>query len=142
MQLKKSPRAFEWNLNTLIQIATLVGMLLGGWTIWVNSQRDIDDMKAWRAAHEQLHKEALAERQSQIARLDERLKTLEDTKIKRDGQIEALQGKTAALEQNQVATSNTLRELSNKLNDVVADSRVSREILERIEGGQNRRVPR
>ncbi len=124
---------FEINLNTIIQLVTLVGMIVGGLAIFINGQRDIDDLTSWRASHEELHKEAKAAREATIARFDERIKTLEETKIKRDSQIEALQNKTVALDQSLLSTNSILRDLSNKLNDVVTDSRVSKEILQRLE---------
>lgn len=141
MGIARAPK-LEWNLNTIIQLVTLVGMIVGGVTIWVDKSRDIEDLQSWRTGHETLHKEAKADREAAIARFDERIKTLEETKIRRDSQIEALQGKTSALDQALSNTNNTLRDLSNKLNDVVADSRVSREILQRLEASQRRGVER
>lgn len=129
------PRAarLEWNLNTLIQIGTIATMCVGLVVIWIDKSRDIEDLQVWRGGHEELHKEAKANREATIARFDERLKSLEETKIKRDSQIEALQNKTVALDQSLLSTNTILRDLSNKLNDVVTDSRVSKEILQRLE---------
>lgn len=139
MGISRAPK-LEWNLNTLIQIGTIATMCVGLIVIWIDKSRDIEDLQGWRAGHEALHKEAKADREAAIARFDERIKTLEETKIKRDSQIEALQNKTSALDQSITSTNNTLRDLSNKLNDVVADSRVSREILQRLEAAQRGRV--
>lgn len=133
-------RTLEWNLNTLIQIGTIATMCVGLVVIWIDKSRDIEDLQSWRGGHEALHKEAKADREAAIARFDERIKALEETKIRRDSQIEALQNKTSALDQSITSTNNTLRDLSNKLNDVVADSRVSREILQRLEASQRRGV--
>lgn len=129
------PRAakLEWNLNTLIQLGTIITMTLGLAGIWFDKGRDIEDLQDWKVGHEALHKEARADREAAIARFDERIKSLEETKIKRDSQIEALQNKTVALDQSLLSTNSILRDLSNKLNDVVTDSRVSKEILQRLE---------
>jgi len=38
-------RTMEWNLNTVIQLITLVGMIIGGVTIWVDKSRDIEELQ-------------------------------------------------------------------------------------------------
>lgn len=136
---KRSPNAFSWNLNTIVSLLTLASVVIGGVTIWVNLNRDIDDLKKWRTSHEELHKERLAETRAVTARFDERLKVLEDTKIKRDSQVEGITIKMTSLEQNQQNTNAVIREFSTKLNDVVGDVRVAREILQRLEAGQRGR---
>ena len=130
---KKSPDAFKWNLNTILQVITLVGMLITGVAVWVNLNRDNADMKQWRVGHEELHKERQSETRASNARFDERIKVLEDSNIKRDSQIDALTVQLTALKQNQESMNVAIREITSKLNDLVADSRVNREILQRVE---------
>lgn len=67
----------EWNLNTIIQIVTLVGMVGGGIAIWVDKSRDIEDLQGWRTNHEQLHKERLVDVKANEARNDEKFKSVE-----------------------------------------------------------------
>lgn len=129
----KSPDAFKWNLNTILQVITLVGMLITGVAVWVNLNRDNADMNQWRAGHEELHKERQSETRASNARFDERIKVLEDFNIKRDSQIDALTVQLTALKQNQESMNVAIREITSKLNDLVADSRVNREILQRVE---------
>ncbi|MGC4393696.1 hypothetical protein [Agrobacterium sp. M50-1] len=134
MQLpKKSPDAFKWNLNTILQLITLGMTLIVGVTAWVNLNRDNDDMKNWRTSHEELHKERQLETRTSNTRFDERIKVLEDSNIKRDSQIDALTVQLTALKQSQESTNLAIREITSKLNDLVADSRVNREILQRLE---------
>ena len=40
MQISRAPK-LEWNLNTIIQLFTLVGMVVGGVAIWVVSATNI-----------------------------------------------------------------------------------------------------
>jgi hypothetical protein len=48
MQLPRKAAKLEWNLNTIINLMTLIGMLAGGIYIWANTTRDIEDLKKWR----------------------------------------------------------------------------------------------
>src|SRR5690606_32188662 len=74
--ISRAPK-LEWNLNTIIQLFTLVGVVVGGVAIWVDKSRDIEDLQTWRQSHEQLHKERLVEVKTIEARADERFKSIE-----------------------------------------------------------------
>lgn len=54
MELPKRGQKPEWNLNTIIQLVTLIGMCAGGVAIWVNKGRDIEELQNWKAGHELL----------------------------------------------------------------------------------------
>lgn len=60
MQISRSPK-LEWNLNTIIQLVTLGGMVFGGIVIWVDKSRDIEELQGSRSNHHQLHKARLVE---------------------------------------------------------------------------------
>ncbi|SOC48450.1 hypothetical protein SAMN05892877_1701, partial [Rhizobium subbaraonis] len=44
MELPRRAPKLEWNLNTIIQIITLIGMCVGGVAIWVDKSRDIEEL--------------------------------------------------------------------------------------------------
>ncbi|WP_105441256.1 hypothetical protein [Neorhizobium sp. T25_13] len=58
---RRSPR-LEWNLNTILNPLTLVGILAGGGVyLGQYDARDIEDLTKSRLSHEDDHKERLAE---------------------------------------------------------------------------------
>lgn len=129
-------RTLEWNLNTVIQLITLVGMCVGGVTIWVDKSRDIEDLQAWRTDHEQLHKERLVEVKAGEARSEERFRSLEADMRKVVSQIENLAYRVTVTEQSTTSTATAIRDLQNLVSQQAGDIKVVREILQRIEAGQ------
>ncbi len=110
----------EWNLNTLLQLAQIAFVVIGGVTLWVNQTRDITDLQAWRT-------EAVAD-----------IKNLKDDVRKVDTKVEGLQYRTTSTEQ-QVANMNAaLKEIQAAVNQQTGDVRLVREILQRLEAGQKR----
>ncbi|WP_411507877.1 hypothetical protein [Brucella anthropi] len=110
----------EWNLNTLLQLAQIAFVVIGGVTLWVNQTRDITDLQAWRT-------EAVAD-----------IKNLKEDVRKVDTKVEGLQYRTTSTEQ-QVANMNAaLKEIQAAVNQQTGDVRLVREILQRLEAGQKR----
>lgn len=138
---KRGP--LEWNLNTLLQLITLFSVLVGGVTVWVNTSRDIQDLEAWRTAHEQHHRERNAEVRSIEARYDERMKKLESDLQRLQGSVEHLNFRLSA---NEAATASTTEAVKNVQDAMVrqgGDIQVIKEILQRLERamGASRPVP-
>jgi len=131
----------EWNLNTLLQVITLVTMLAGGVSIWVNASRDIEELRAWRSNHEQYHKDRLAETKGIEARNDERLKSIEGDVRKLTGVTDNLSYRITTNEQTTSSTTQTVKEIQASLAQQAGDLRVIKEILQRLEAGQKRSVP-
>lgn len=135
-------RTLEWNLNTVIQLITLVGMCVGGVTIWVDKSRDIEDLQTWRTGHEQLHKERLVEVKAGEARSEERFRSLEADTRKAVSQIENLAYRVTVTEQSTTSTATAIRDLQNLVSQQAGDIKVVREILQRIEAGQRSSIER
>jgi chromosome segregation ATPase len=131
-------RTLEWNLNTVIQLITLVGMCVGGVTIWVDKSRDIEELQTWRAGHEQYHKERLAEVKAQEARMEERFRGLESDSRKTTSQVENLSYRVTVTEQTSTSTATAIKELQSAVSQLTGDTKVVREILQRIEAAQRR----
>lgn len=117
MELPKRAQKLEWNLNTLIQIVTLLAMCIGGVTIWVNKGRDIEELQ-----------------KSQV-RSEERFRALE-TEVRK---IDNLTYRLATTEQSSNSTAAAIKDLQGLLSQQAGDLKVIKEILQRVEGGQLRR---
>lgn len=135
MQISRAPK-LEWNLNTIIQLVTLGGMIVGGVIIWVDKSRDIDDLQVWRSNHEQLHKERLVEVKSIEARTDERFKNLETDVRKLSGMADNLSYRITTNEQATSGIASTVKDIQTQLSQQSGDLREIKVILQRMEKGQ------
>lgn len=135
MELPKRAQKLEWNLNTIIQLVTLVGMCAGGVAIWVNKGRDIEELQNWKAGHELLHKERLVEVKAIEARNEERFRSLESEVRK----IDNLSYRLTVTEQSSTSTAGAIKDLQTLVSQQSGDLKVIKEILQRVEGGQLRR---
>jgi len=117
MVLPKRAQKLEWNLNTVIQVITLLMMCGGGVTIWVNKGRDIEELQKWQA------------------RSEERFRTLESEVRK----IDNLAYRVASTEQSSTSTAAAIKEVQGLISQQAGDLKVIKEILQRVEGGQLRR---
>jgi len=135
MGISRSPK-LEWNLNTLIQLVTLLGMCVGGVAIWIDKSRDIEELQTWRAGHDQYHKERLAEVKAGEGRTEERFRSLEADGRKATSMLENLSYRVTVTEQTTTSTATAIKELQNLVSQQAGDIKVVREILQRIEAGQ------
>lgn len=135
MELPKRAQKLEWNLNTIIQLVTLIGMCAGGVAIWVNKGRDIEELQNWKAGHELLHKERLVEVKAIEARNEERFRSLESEVRK----IDNLSYRLTITEQSSTSTAAAIKDLQSLVSQQSGDLKVIKEILQRVEGGQLRR---
>lgn len=135
MELPRRAQKLEWNLNTIIQLVTLIGMCAGGVAIWVNKGRDIEELQNWKAGHELLHKERLVEVKAIEARNEERFRSLESEVRK----IDNLSYRLTVTEQTSSSTAGAIKDLQGLLSQQAGDLKVIKEILQRVEGGQLRR---
>ena len=132
MQITRSPK-MEWNLNTLIQLVTLVGMVVGGVVIWVDKSRDIEDLQGWRVNHEQLHKERLADVKANEARTDEKFKSVEADVRKLTGLTDNLNFRLTTNENATTGIAQTVKDIQQSLSQQSGDLREIKVILERME---------
>lgn len=136
MQFPKRDRDFKWNLNTVIQLITLSVMLIGGVTVWVNTQRDVDDLISWRIGHENYHKERLAELKAGDARSEERIRGIEADVRKLTSQSENMTYRLTVVEQSSANVTQSIKELQAQMSQSSGDIKVIKEILQRIEAAQ------
>jgi hypothetical protein len=123
----------EWNLNTLIQLVTLVGMIVGGVVIWVDKSRDIEDLQVWRVNHEQLHKERLVDVKANEARNDEKFKSIEADVRKLNGLTDNLSFRLTTNENATTGIAQTVKDIQQSLSQQSGDLREIKVILERME---------
>lgn len=130
--ISRAPK-MEWNLNTIIQLFTLAGMIGGGLAIWVDKSRDIEELQGWRANHEQLHKERLVEVKSIEARADERFKNLEADVRRLSGKADNLDYRMTSSEQAVSGMASTVKDIQAQLSQQSGDLREIKVILQRME---------
>lgn len=118
MQLPKRAPRFEWNLNTVIQIITLVTMAGGGVALWVNRSRDVDELQSWKLS-QTAHSEVLE------ARVD-----------KVEAQVNNHEYRINNGEQLNANTVSSIKDVQSTLNEQSGELKVVREILQRIEAAQ------
>ncbi|KQU79317.1 hypothetical protein ASD00_36280 [Ensifer sp. Root31] len=126
MELPKRAQRLEWNLNTIIQLVTLVCMFAGGVAIWVEKSRDIEELQNWHAGHELLHKERLVEVKAVEARNEERFRSLEADVRK----IENLTYRVTIMEQFSGSTTTAIKDLQSLVSQQSGGLKVMREILQ------------
>jgi len=135
MQISRAPK-LEWNLNTIIQLVTLGGMIVGGVVIWVDKSRDIEELQVWRANHEQLHKERLVEVKSIEARNDERFKGIEADVRRLSAKSENLDYRLTSSEQAVGSVVQTIKDIQQAVSAQSGDLREIKVIVQRMEKGQ------
>ncbi len=113
------------NLNTVLQLITLASVIYGGIYIWVNTSRDIDDLKSWRM-----------DVKSVEARNEDRFKSIETDARKTSAAHDALQFRVSSVEQQASGLSQSLKEIQFAVNAQSGDLRVIKEILQRLEAVQ------
>ena len=136
MQLPKRDREFRWNLNTIIQLVTLAVLVIGGVTVWVNTRRDVEEMKVWITQHEVMHKERLAEVKMIEAAYNERIRAGEVRDNDFDRKLDSISYRLTVTEQSAVSITSSLKELQQVFNKQAGDLQVVREILQRMEAQQ------
>lgn len=132
MQISRAPR-MEWNLNTIIQLVTLVGMVGGGIVIWVDKSRDIEELQGWRVNHELLHKERLVDVKANEARNDEKFKSVEADVRKLTGLTDNLNFRLTTNENATTGIAQTVKDIQQSLSQQSGDLREIKVILERME---------
>ncbi|KAB2731547.1 hypothetical protein [Brucella anthropi] len=133
---------FEWNFNTLLQLGQIAVLILGGVTIWVNRSRDIEDLAKWKLSHEAYHKERLAEVREEKGKSDQRFQTIEADIRKLSSNQESMSYQIASNTQAIKSAADNSKEIQETLTTVRGDVRVVMEILQRLEAGQRRPLPR
>ena len=135
MQISRAPK-LEWNLNTLIQLVTLGGMIVGGIVIWVDKSRDIEDLQSWRTNHEQLHKDRLVDVKANEARNDEKFKSVEADVRKLTSLTDNLNFRLTTNENATTGIASTVKDIQTQLSQQSGDLREIKVILQRMEKGQ------
>lgn len=137
MHLPTRAPKLEWNLNTIIQIITLLGMIGGGIAIWIDKSRDIEDLQSWRNAHEQVHKDRLGEVKEKEGAFNARLDAGEKNGDLTSRQVDRLESRVAILEQNRDALVKAVQDLQGQLQKIATSQEVSNEILKRLDRAIN-----
>ncbi|MGV1769100.1 hypothetical protein ACQZ6B_02880 [Agrobacterium vitis] len=120
----------KYNINTWINLTTLVSIIAGGGYAWAQTNSDIDELKRWRVAVEGRLGNA-------DGKIEERFKVNEVELRKLDN----LSYRVTVAEQSATSISQAIKELQITASGQSGDLRVMREILQRIEAAQRGNPP-
>lgn len=121
---RKSERAFEWNFNTLLQLLSILVMLLGGWTIWVNLRRDVVEIQEWKTNLIVETKERRGQIEANFARVSTQASTLDERLDAQEAAVGRLSDRVSAAEARSAEFAQTLRELQSSINQQSGDLKV------------------
>lgn len=121
---RKSERAFEWNFNTLLQLLSILVMLLGGWTIWVNLRRDVVELQEWKTSLIVETKERRGQIEANFARVSTQASTLDERLDAQEAAVGRLSDRVSAAEARSAEFAQTLRELQSSINQQSGDLKV------------------
>lgn len=121
---RKSERAFEWNFNTLLQLLSILVMLLGGWTIWVNLRRDVVELQEWKTNLIVETKERRGQIEANFARVSTQASTLDERLDAQEAAVGRLSDRVSAAEARSAEFAQTLRELQSSINQQSGDLKV------------------
>ncbi len=119
MLVKAPTWRFEWNLNTLVLLVGLISGLIAWGMTWERMA------SRWQA------------NSADIERLDKRVTALETASRILDNH----ELRITNVEKQATDAASAMRAVEAALNGLAADLKVTREILQRIEAAQSRRVP-
>ena|GEM_PF-3602470 len=136
MQMQRPAWKSEINYTTVIAFLTL-GMTIIGMSIAYGrftSRVDVleRDAQTWRDSHLVYHRERAQEAAASTARADERLKTLEAEAR----QMDRMEYRLTVQEQGTTSLTAAVAELRQTINDQSGDIRLIREIVQRLDGGE------
>jgi hypothetical protein len=124
MQMPERAKRMGANINTVVGILSIVSSV--GMGVWVtaNKSRDIEDLQNWR-------KDFIVQTEATAARVDQRLKTVEEKQGSSDGDIKTLGFRMSASEQSVGSVLASIKDLTSSVNELNGDVKVVREILQR-----------
>lgn len=122
----------EWNVTTLVALFGVAAMG-GGW-LWTWSATTTR-VSNWIAAHEELHKNRLADTTAANARFDERIKSVE----MESRSLENIRYRLTVQEQGATNLARTVDELRQAIAQQNSDIRLIREIVTRLDPGPQRK---
>lgn len=127
---------FEWNVNTVLGVLTLVGMFVVGGMGYRDLQRNDDAVVKWQLNHEASVKEKTAEFSAQLAGANARLSAAEDKLDDLEAALDRNTYRVTAIEATWEEDKAQRAKIIDTLSDQAGELRVIREILSRIEEKQ------
>lgn len=127
---KKADRAFDWNINTLLALVTLIGMLFTAAGYWFGVRNDVAYIVDWKKEIEGEMKERRGVVEGAIARAVTQTATLDDRVDQHDALIARLSDRLSANEARSAEFAQSLRELQASINEQSGDLKVIRAWIE------------
>lgn len=133
-------RKFEWNLNTLISLVTLMGMIFGGVYYWANTVRDLEELKKWQENHDKVTEGRLIENRTLRGQTEERLKSIERDATVGDRTQDQIQYRVTVLESSLAIQTQQSQKIDDKLSELSGDVKLVKELLQRQEAANKRTI--
>lgn len=124
MHLPQRARPFEWNLNTILGLVTLVTVILTG-GYWLNdNDRDIAAIQEWIGEHEGVSRERRGEVEGDLSRVATQVVTLDDRLDVEEATVSRISDRVSAAEARSAEVAATIRELQTSINQQSGDLKV------------------
>lgn len=123
MHIQRAPK-LEWNLNTILQLITLTGVIVTGAVAWNDTRRDIGSINEWIADHETQQRERRGEIEAGISRVATQTGALDDRLDQQEALAVRLSDRVSAAEARSAEFAVALRELQTAINQQSGDLKV------------------
>ena len=124
MRIHRAERAWEWNLNTVVQLVGLAMLSITAAGVWFGLRGDVKGLLDWKIEHEAEIKERRGEIQGDLSRLGAQIKGLDDRLDDEEASSARLSDRVSATEARGAEFAQTLRELQSAINQQGTDLKV------------------
>lgn len=121
---QRSPGAWEWNLNTIVQLVGLAMLAITAAGVWFGLRSDVQDLMDWRSSQEIATKERRGEIEADLSRLGTQGIALDDRLDAQEVITSRISDRLSAAEARGAEVSQTIRELQSSINAQGGDLKV------------------
>lgn len=124
MRIHRAERAWEWNLNTVVQLVGLAMLSVTAAGVWFGLRGDVQHLMDWRAEQEAEAKERRGEIEGHLSRLGTQIGGLDDRLDVEEAATARLSDRVSSAETRSAEFAQALREVQASLNEQRGDLKV------------------
>ncbi len=124
MRIHRAERAWEWNLNTVVQLVGLAMLSITAAGVWFGLRGDVKGLLDWKVEHEAEVKERRGEIEGDLSRLGAQIGSLDERLDGTEALSARLSDRVSATEARSAEFAQTLRELQASINQQSGDLKV------------------